>query len=98
MTDRELLKMALEALERVKHHDWDEDTREGRALITALRAALAEPVQEPEQEPARRPLTDEEIDALWRKTVDGFKSGTTQMLVRGFARAIERKITGGNDE
>lgn len=47
--------------------------------------------------PTRRPLTDGEIDALWRKfsSEEGF---TTAQFVRNFARNIERKITGGNDE
>jgi malate synthase len=45
---------------------------------------------------ARRPLTDEEIDKMWRKfaSEEGF---TTAQFVRNFARAIERKITGGNE-
>jgi hypothetical protein len=48
---RTAAQQALEALEKVKHGQWEEDSREGRALITALKAALAEPVQEPVQEP-----------------------------------------------
>ena len=44
---RQAAQQALEALLRVKNHAWDEDTHEGRALITALKAALAEQ-QEPQ--------------------------------------------------
>jgi hypothetical protein len=41
MTDlRTAALRALEALEKVKYGLWEEDSREGRALITALRAAL----------------------------------------------------------
>jgi predicted Fe-S protein YdhL (DUF1289 family) len=46
-TLREAAQQALEALEKVKHGQWEEDSREGRALITALRAALEQPEQEP---------------------------------------------------
>ena len=42
-TLREAAQQALEALEKVKHGQWEEDSREGRALITALRAALEQP-------------------------------------------------------
>ena len=47
--------------------------------------------------PTRSPLTDEEINAMWRKSTFE-ETATTGLLVRNFARAIERKITGGNDE
>jgi hypothetical protein len=40
---RTAAQQALKALEKVKYGLWEEDSREGRALITALRAALAEP-------------------------------------------------------
>jgi hypothetical protein len=44
MTDlRTAAQQALEALEKVKYGLWEEDSREGRALITALRAALEQP-------------------------------------------------------
>jgi hypothetical protein len=43
ITLREAATQALEALEKVKHGAWDEDSHAGRALIAALRAALAEP-------------------------------------------------------
>ncbi|CAB4139913.1 hypothetical protein UFOVP408_28 [uncultured Caudovirales phage] len=48
--------------------------------------------------PTRQPLTDEEIDAVWRVACEKHSLGTTGELVRAFTRAIERKITGGNDE
>ena len=48
--------------------------------------------------PTRRPLTDEEIDKMWRDTVNRFDVATTPALIRAFTRAIERKITGGNDD
>jgi NTP pyrophosphatase (non-canonical NTP hydrolase) len=44
-TLREAAQQALEALEKVKYGLWEEDSREGRALITALRAALEQPEQ-----------------------------------------------------
>ena len=46
--------------------------------------------------PTRRPLTEEEIDTLWRKhaSEEGF---TTAQFVRAFARAAIAKA-GGNDE
>jgi hypothetical protein len=48
MTDlRDAARQALEALEKVKYGLWEEDSREGRALITALKAALEQPEQEP---------------------------------------------------
>ena len=132
MTDREVMQMALEALEL-------EATRtpipETAAAIEALRARLAEPEPEPvavawmlvlpdgrlermsvtsfddEAEemlarsiagctmaplytapPTRRPLTDEEIWDIAGNCLDSV-AGRLQ-----FARAIERKITGGNDD
>ena len=45
--------------------------------------------------PTRRPLTDEEIDAIAATNLGDYKDGEWHLL---FARAIERKITGGNDE
>jgi hypothetical protein len=47
MTDRELLQMALDALEGVKDMAWDSDTVAGRKLIETLRAKLSEPEPEP---------------------------------------------------
>lgn len=43
----EVLQQALNALEKVKHSQWDEDSHDGRALITALRAALAQQDRDP---------------------------------------------------
>ena len=49
--------------------------------------------------PTRRPLTDEEIDELpWCPSFENPMRFTTAQFVRNFTRAIERKITGGNDE
>ena len=45
---------------------------------------------------SRRPLTDEEILRLWSGDVPRPVIGRNKVL--SFARAIERKITGGNDE
>jgi hypothetical protein len=43
---RDAARQALEALEKVKYGLWEEDSREGRALITALKAALEQPYAE----------------------------------------------------
>jgi hypothetical protein len=69
---------------------------EVKAMEPGCPVFLATPPQD--SPPARRPLTDDEIDKMWRKfaSEEGF---TTAQFVRNFARAIERahKI-GGNDE
>jgi len=69
---------------------------EVKAMEPGCPVFLATPPQG--NSPTRRPLTDEEIDKMWRKfaSEEGF---TTAQFVRNFARAIERahKI-GGNDE
>ena len=48
--------------------------------------------------PTRRPLTDEEILRLLRPTVWAHVEGHNRTQMLADARAIERKITGGNDE
>jgi hypothetical protein len=81
MTDlRQAAQQALEALEDIFGKN-----KVDVGAITALRAALAEP--------ERPPLTDEEIDEMWRQSAA--KEGlTTAEFVRDCARAIERKVRG----
>ena len=109
MTDR--LREA--ATEFVRDYE-NGDMGDLKHYARALRAALAEPVPEPVFEvgfgwlielakyprgtklytapPTRRPLTDFEADAIAHEMVKGDKS------VQWLVRAIERKITGGNDD
>ena len=113
MTDRALMQMALEALELEATRTPIPETAAAMAALRARLAepepepvAMADgtfnhncPIGTPlyTSPPTRRPLTDEEIDAMWRKfsSEEGF---TTAQFVRNFTRAIERNITGGNDE
>jgi hypothetical protein len=72
-TLREAAQQALEALEykgNIYHMDCPSE-----AAITALRAALEQPEQEP--------LSDEELDRLWREPM------SADWEHREFARAIE---------
>jgi len=47
--------------------------------------------------PKRKPLTDAEIDAVWGQLIQGWFNGTDTSVRHGFARAIERWITGGKE-
>ncbi len=74
MTDlRDAARQALEVLE-YKGNIWHMDCPL-EAAITALKAALEQPVQEP--------LSDEELDRLWREPM------SADWEHREFARAVE---------
>lgn len=68
--NRKVIEQALEALEQ-----WNTPLYKRGNIITALRTALEQPEQEP--------LSDDEIQAIWKKT---FESGSSPNT---FARAIE---------
>jgi hypothetical protein len=73
---RTAAQQALEALEYIRSTTvWQADKHAANPAITALKAALAEPVQEP--------LSDEELDRLWREPM------SADWEHREFARAIE---------
>ncbi|CAB4139914.1 hypothetical protein UFOVP408_27 [uncultured Caudovirales phage] len=78
MSDRELMRQALELLYDAQRHHYALKHNETDAFVAALRARLAEPEPEPvavakvvltgdeiyaAAPPARRPLTDEELHA-----------------------------------
>ena len=69
---RAVIEQALEALEATK---WDGSPSFVKSAITVLRTAL--------KQPKRKPLSDDEIQAIWKKT---FESGSSPNT---FARAIE---------
>jgi hypothetical protein len=77
MTDlRAAAQQALEALEYIRSTTvWQADKHAANPAITALKAALEQPVQEP--------LSDEELDRLWREPM------SADWEHREFARAIE---------
>ena len=108
MTDKEALKLALEALE-IAVGDDGHDYQKYLDAVDALKEALAQPAQRTEQEPApwaelidenqrlraelkfnttppqRKPLTDEQIEAVWRNV----QANDFHDCVQPFARAIE---------
>ena len=62
----------------------------GRACdIDSARGAFEQALKAYTAPPQRKPLTDEEIDAMWRDAVSE-EGHTTAQFVRNFARAIER--------
>ena len=86
MTDKEVMQMALTALESWKKEEiygWSETDN---ACVKALRAALAQPEKE------WVGLTDEEINETAAGNVEG-----ERMLPYSFARAIEAKLKDKND-
>jgi hypothetical protein len=67
---RDAARQALEALEKVKYGLWEEDSREGRALITALKAALEQPEPDAiEQALAHAEAFSRGHDAGWQSAI-----------------------------
>ena len=77
---REALQLALEAL-RIT-------APENNKVVAKAQDLIREALAKQEQEPARTPLTDDEIQSLWK--THGYKSA----LCMKFARALEKKIRG----
>ena len=107
MTKDEVLKLALEALEKIARLTgprWAlENSYAGHLeAIIAIKAALAQPEQEPtgmldierldkwlnaslKGRQKRKPLTDEQIETIWRRV----QANDFHDCVQPFARAIE---------
>ena len=98
MSDRELMQMALDALQEYvgvvvsvnDPNDWTPKVADAgepaRKAIEALRARLAQPERE------WQGLTDEEVRDLWSWAMTAEAERTANTQQHAFARAIEAKL------